>query len=93
MAEHRTAPRTRTFLGGKISWHRLGAAIDCTVRNLSRTGACLSVESPLGVPDNFELVLDRDQSCHACRVVWRSGERIGVHFEPAALAESKAPPR
>jgi hypothetical protein len=93
MAEQRRAPRTRTLLGGKISWQNLGATIDCTVRNLSRTGACLVVESPFGVPDNFELVFDRDLSCHACRVVWRSAGRIGVQFEPAVRTASEPPLR
>jgi hypothetical protein len=81
MGEHRRAPRRRTFIGGKISWFSLGASIDCVVRNLSESGACLDVDSPVGVPDRFELVFERDQFCRRpCRVVWRSAKRIGVAF-------------
>jgi hypothetical protein len=57
-----------------------GGAIDCTVRNLSNTGAALDVISPVGIPDRFTLVVDTDQS-KPCRIVWRREKRIGVRFE------------
>jgi hypothetical protein len=34
---------------GKISFG--GGAIDCTVRNLSETGAALEVTTPVGIPE------------------------------------------
>jgi len=49
----RKAPRARVFRGGVISFHRLGATIECTVRNLSDTGACLMVTSPVGIPNDL----------------------------------------
>jgi hypothetical protein len=58
-----------------------GAAIDCTIRNLSETGAALEVTSPVGIPEHFTLVFEADHSHLACRVVWRKEKRIGVHFE------------
>lgn len=58
-----------------------GGAIDCTVRNLSSTGALLGVESPIGIPDKFTLALISDGN-HAtpCEVKWRKPKRIGVAF-------------
>jgi hypothetical protein len=53
-------------------------AIDCVVRNLSDGGACLKVASPIGIPDTFDLVLDR--VVRHCRVVWRTAMQIGVTF-------------
>jgi hypothetical protein len=41
-------------------------AIDCTVRNLSDAGAALDVISPVGIPDRFTLVVDKDQSRLPC---------------------------
>lgn len=41
MDEHRIAPRRRLLKGGKISFSN-GAVIDCTIRNLSETGAARS---------------------------------------------------
>lgn len=79
-AEKRAAPRHRTFKGGKITFRYLGAGIECVIRNLSETGACLQVESQVGIPDTFELFITDDKSVRTCRVVWRSGNRIGVAF-------------
>ena len=55
------------------------AVIDCVVRNLSDRGACLKVESPIGIPDTFDLVLD-NAPVRGCRVTWRSATQIGVAF-------------
>jgi len=78
--EHRAAPRRRLLKSGKISFGG-GAAIDCTIRNLSETGAALEVISPVGIPDHFTLVVEADQRHLPCRVVWRKETRIGVHFD------------
>lgn len=77
--EHRTAPRRRLLKAGKISFG--GGAIDCTVRNLSDTGAALEVISPVGIPERFTLVVEADHRHLPCRVIWRKEKRIGVHFE------------
>jgi hypothetical protein len=78
--EHRTASRRRLLKAGRISFGG-GAAIDCTIRNLSETGAALEVTSPVGIPERFTLVIEADHSHLPCRVVWRKEKRIGVHFE------------
>ena len=78
--EHRIAPRRRLLKSGKISFGG-GAAIDCTVRNLSETGAALEVISPVGIPERFTLVIEADRIHVPCRVMWRKETRIGVHFE------------
>jgi hypothetical protein len=77
--EFRAAPRRRLLKAGKISFG--GGAIDCTVRNLSNTGAALEVISPVGIPERFTLVVEADQRHLPCRVVWRKEKRIGVHFD------------
>jgi hypothetical protein len=59
--ERRKTARHRVLQGGSISFHHLGAKIDCTVRNLSEAGACLVVTSPFGIPNEFDLVLDREK--------------------------------
>jgi hypothetical protein len=79
MDERRSIARQRTFKGGTIKFGP--ATIDCVVRNLSSIGANLSVESPIGIPERFDLVVSRDQSHRRARVVWRAGKRVGVRFE------------
>jgi len=75
----RDAGRHRVLKGAYISFNGLSTAIDCTVRNLSDQGACLKVESPIGIPDTFDLVLDKASVYH-CRVTWRKATQIGVNF-------------
>lgn len=75
----RAAPRRRTLKAGTIEFG--GGAIDCTVRNLSKTGAALDVRTPVGIPDEFTLVILSDALRFACRVVWRKAVRIGVRFD------------
>ena len=57
MTEHRISPRQRVLKGGTIEFG--GGAIDCTIRNLSNTGAALDIDSPVGLPDHFILVHEK----------------------------------
>jgi PilZ domain len=78
MDEHRIAERHRVLKAGTIEFH--GSAIDCTVRNLSDSGAALDVASPLGIPDDFTLVVTMDDVRRPAHIVWRKEKRIGVTF-------------
>lgn len=67
----------RVLKAGEIAFG--GSTIDCLARNLSAHGAALDVESQVGIPDRFRLVIGHD--ARACAVKWRKGRRIGVVFE------------
>ena len=77
--EHRVAPRRRVLKAGTINFG--GGSINCTVRNLSDTGAALEVVSPLYIPDSFKLIVQTDNLNRPCRVVWRKERRMGVAFD------------
>jgi hypothetical protein len=77
--ERRKATRHRTLKAGSITFNRAGG-IDCRVRNLSTTGACLEVASQVGIPDEFALVIEVDRLKQACKVTWRTATRLGVEF-------------
>jgi PilZ domain len=79
MKIERQSPRLRTLKGGSIIFG-LAAGINCVIRNMSKTGACLEVESPVGVPDAFTLLIKPEILKRACHVAWRSAKRIGVRF-------------
>ena len=81
--EHRVAARHRVLKAGTIAFGG-GGGISCVVRNLSASGAALDVTSPLGIPQQFDLIVEQDHSTHHCRMVWRTERRIGVTFEPSA---------
>jgi PilZ domain len=78
-ADRADAPRRRTFKAGTIEFG--GGAIDCTVRNISETGAALEVVTPLFIPDRFTLFVPTEQLKRPCRIVWRREKRIGVTFD------------
>ncbi len=79
MNEIPRAPRRRVLKAGSITFG--GGAIDCTVRNLSATGAALEVVTPLHIPDRFKLIIQSDNLNQLCHVVWRNQRRIGVVFD------------
>ena len=79
MDEHRVAARHRVLKAGTISFG--GDGIDCTVRNLSETGAALEVITPLFIPDRFTLIIPTDRLRRPCHIVWRKEKRMGVAFD------------
>lgn len=82
MEERRKAQRLRALKAGIISFNRAGG-INCRVRNMSPAGACLEVDSQIGIPDNFMLVVRYDKFQQLCHVIWRSQSRMGVEFRVA----------
>lgn len=79
MVEKRSETRRRVFKGGTISFG--GAAVDCTVRNVSNSGATLDVASLAGIPPSFKLAIRADDFVARCRIVWSKENRIGVAFD------------
>ena len=81
MSENRQISRSRTLRSGKVAFNYGRSVVDCTVRNLSTHGACLELESVVGIPDAFNLVIAGDPAKHACRLMWRTEHRVGVAFD------------
>lgn len=79
MVETRIAPRHRVSKPATISFGR--STIDCTVREVSITGAALEVPNPIGIPTSFTLVVPGDGLRLACHIVWRTEYRMGVAFD------------
>ncbi len=77
--DHRSAPRQRVLKGGRIVINDGFSTFQCTVRNLSDTGARLKVASIIGIPDAFQLAMD-DGRKFACTVAWKTEFEIGVQF-------------
>jgi hypothetical protein len=53
---------------------------NCKLHDISHGGACLQVSDPQDIPDAFDLVLDAVATKKACRIVWRTRNKIGVAF-------------
>jgi hypothetical protein len=77
MNERRIASRTEVLQSGMLL---LGISeIPCTVRNLSATGACLVVETTMGIPAVFQLAT-ANQTARTCKVRWRRATTLGISF-------------
>jgi len=79
MIEKRANSRVRTLRSASIIFGG-ASTVDCVVRNLSETGACLEVASPVGIPDDFALQIKPEERKRDCHVAWRPANRIGVSF-------------
>jgi len=75
----RPPPRQRTYKSGTLVFNRAGG-VTGIVRNLSETGAMLEVETVIGIPDEFTLLIEVDHFRRECQVVWRRPTRLGVRF-------------
>jgi hypothetical protein len=57
------------------------AARRCVVRDMSSTGAKITIEDPNTLPAKLRLAFARDaRTGRACEVVWRRGKSFGIRF-------------
>ena len=80
MTERRTNDRQRVLKAAKIVWNKGSSVLDCTMRNISKSGAMVEVVNTLSVPDEFELRWDDNAQRQQCIVVWRKLSRLSVKF-------------
>ncbi len=71
--------RKRILKNAQIVLSEKAPKLDCAVRNLSDTGACLQVSTTYGIPSTFEVIIEGVR--RACRSVWRTDKKIGVTFD------------
>ncbi len=80
-AEKRREPRRRVLKQGRIIIDGLSASIDCSVRNTSRSGALLRVESFFAVPNNFKLMIVGETQPLEVQKRWQNGLDLGVEYQ------------
>ena len=82
MAEQpQVATRQRTFLKGTLYYDNRRASVECVIRDMSDSGARLTFEHPVIVPDNVELFIPQKQQTLRARVQRRGPNEIGIAFE------------
>jgi PilZ domain len=77
--ERRTSQRARVLKTGKIALTDKAPKIECAIRNITDTGACLQISTTFGIPTNFDLFIAGSER-RPCQVVWRTDTRLGVMF-------------
>jgi hypothetical protein len=66
---------------GWITFEGGFAARPCVVRDLSTSGARITIDDPNALPAKLRLAFARDaRTGRNCEVVWRRGQSIGVKF-------------
>ncbi len=71
--------RRRILKNAQIILGEKAPKLDCAVRNLSDTGACLQVSTTYGIPSTFEVIIEGVR--RTCRSIWRTDTKIGVTFD------------
>ncbi|HEY1448467.1 MAG TPA: PilZ domain-containing protein [Caulobacteraceae bacterium] len=77
--EQRRAPRQRVILGGKIVLSE-GLSFDCTIRDLSQTGARIGAPRHEALPDEFMLIENKSGTAYRVEVARRETLWVGVRF-------------
>jgi hypothetical protein len=83
----RAAQRTRTLLQARIEFNNGATTVDCTVRDLSETGARLQVPQSAVVPPHFVLFVPKHGRRYQAQLRWHRDGYIGAAFEVHAAGE------
>lgn len=79
--DRRESERHRTLMSGRIYFQSGRASLDCQVRNISLTGACLKGPGIIDLPDHFRLEIPSRDRIYECESRWRVNDTMGVHFK------------
>jgi len=81
MLERRSVGRTRICKRAKVFFSPQCGTVECSVRDITNTGASLRLEGLPLLPTNFELSFDNFRTSRKSRLIWRDGAFVGVAFE------------
>ena len=80
LPERRADERFTTMLDGWIRDPESKARIECSVRDLSRSGVRLVVPDSADIPVEFELEIPDAGATAMTRLVWTDGTHYGARF-------------
>ena len=85
-AANRAEVRKRCFMAATISFNKGLTACPCVIRNLSRSGARIDVNSAVSLPTFFHLYIPSQQKQLYAELKWRSDSEAGIEFCDEGLA-------
>ena len=89
--ERRREPRRRVLLTGKLVYPHNNFSADCTIRDLSPSGARLSVRPEDLSGDPF-LIVVKEAVVHGSLTAWRIGAQAGLFFVESVGLAGQTPP-
>jgi hypothetical protein len=79
--ERRKAKRQTLHYGAYVVTSDGKLNRECVIEDISATGAKLSIENPVDIPEEFLLFFsERGGPKRFCRVTWRAVGQVGVTF-------------
>ena len=78
MPDRRNSPRTSVQWSASLAFG--GKSMDCTLRDISETGASVSVSDTGKVPSVISLVIAGKPGRRLVEVVWRNPVSLGLRF-------------
>ena len=92
-AERRGAYRPRVLLGGKLVFGNATQSADCTIRNLSDTGARVRIGANLPISGELWLINVPAGVAWRSETAWRRSNELGLRFlEQVDLKEPQTGP-
>ena len=79
-SERRVAPRMRTLKRAKIIFNNGYSTFDCILRNISSTGALLTIDEAAHLPKEFTIVIGEGPDQRPAKLVYRRGLFAGIRF-------------
>jgi len=86
----RIAVRSRVLKGAKIVSMNNWSVVDCTIRDMSATGARIICGDQAAVPNEFRFLIPSENTICTARVVWRREDMLGIAF---TSEKTRAPAR
>jgi hypothetical protein len=76
--DRRGGNREKRLLAAKLVYAHGDMITDCSVRNISPTGARVEVSQEITLPEFFTVVRLKDRLINEARMVWRRGGEMGI---------------
>jgi len=90
-SNRRAAQRQRAFLGGKLVFGNGAFTPNCTIRDISETGARVKMPSAELISNDVYLIDIKKGVAYEARVMWRTPAECGLKF--GARYDLNNPPR
>ena len=91
VVETRTSPRQRSLLSGKIASRDGSMTVTCTIKDISDTGARVTVPGGLYLPHHVFLIHSRSQMVFEAEVSWMKPPQFGLKFIRTLSREDLGP--
>jgi hypothetical protein len=80
MQDRRQGARDKVLYGGVAAVNERGSTMDCVVRNISDTGACVEFDTAAKLPAEMNLTIARKGRSYLTRMIWRQANKVGLAF-------------